>query len=207
MKRCPACNRTYSDETFTFCLADGSLLSAPFDLEKTLVLQTPPQPYRETEPTQLASNKAPLSRRSSDSLYLEFWKGFTEFCRIQGTFLRLNKQSTRHWYAISLGRAGFAISVTASSQKRRLGCELYLSGENAKRNFKLLERDKRAIEEKTGTLEWEELPSRGASRIVLYRSGIDIANKSTWNDSYTWLKSEAELFYNTFVPLIKELPR
>src|ERR1700694_6051384 len=31
MKRCPTCNRTYSDETITFCLADGSLLSAPYD--------------------------------------------------------------------------------------------------------------------------------------------------------------------------------
>ena len=30
MKSCPACNRTFED-TFTFCLVDGSILSAPFD--------------------------------------------------------------------------------------------------------------------------------------------------------------------------------
>jgi len=30
MKSCPACNRTFED-TFTFCLIDGSVLSAPFD--------------------------------------------------------------------------------------------------------------------------------------------------------------------------------
>jgi hypothetical protein len=29
MKSCPACNRTYSDRTLTFCLEDGSILS-PF---------------------------------------------------------------------------------------------------------------------------------------------------------------------------------
>src|SRR5215212_10288495 len=28
MKRCPVCNRTYSDESLSFCLADGGLLSA-----------------------------------------------------------------------------------------------------------------------------------------------------------------------------------
>jgi hypothetical protein len=207
MKRCPQCKRTYSDDTFSFCLADGSLLSAPFDSEKTLVLQPPPQPSRDIEATQLDSDAIPLSRGRSEGLYLEFWKGFTEFCRAQGTFLRLNKQSTRHWYAISLGHAGFAISVTASSQKRRLGCEIYLSGDNAKRNFKLLEHDKQAIEEKTGTLEWQELPDRGACRIVLYRSGIDITDTSTWNDSYAWLKSEAELFHQTFIPRIRQLPR
>jgi hypothetical protein len=35
MKKCPSCNRTYADETLTFCLADGSLLSAPYDPEAT----------------------------------------------------------------------------------------------------------------------------------------------------------------------------
>ena len=31
MKECPTCKRTYADETFAFCLADGTLLSAPFN--------------------------------------------------------------------------------------------------------------------------------------------------------------------------------
>jgi hypothetical protein len=30
MKRCPTCQRTFED-TFTFCLVDGSILSPPFD--------------------------------------------------------------------------------------------------------------------------------------------------------------------------------
>lgn len=34
MKSCPTCNRTFED-TWTFCLADGSLLSAPFDPQAT----------------------------------------------------------------------------------------------------------------------------------------------------------------------------
>jgi hypothetical protein len=34
MKSCPACNRTFED-SFTFCLVDGSILSAPFDLQAT----------------------------------------------------------------------------------------------------------------------------------------------------------------------------
>ena len=31
IKTCPTCQRTYSDETISFCLADGALLSAPYD--------------------------------------------------------------------------------------------------------------------------------------------------------------------------------
>jgi hypothetical protein len=38
MKACPTCNRTYADDTFTFCLNDGALLSAPYDPKATLIL-------------------------------------------------------------------------------------------------------------------------------------------------------------------------
>lgn len=47
MKSCPTCNRTYADETLTYCLADGSLLSAPYDPEATQFLPPP----RTTNPT------------------------------------------------------------------------------------------------------------------------------------------------------------
>jgi len=40
MKRCPQCDRTYSDEKFSFCLEDGALLSASYDPNATLVLPT-----------------------------------------------------------------------------------------------------------------------------------------------------------------------
>ncbi len=34
MKSCPTCNRTFED-SFTFCLIDGAVLSAPFDPKAT----------------------------------------------------------------------------------------------------------------------------------------------------------------------------
>jgi len=45
MKKCPTCNRTFED-TLTYCLADGSLLDAPFDPQATLIIPEP----RQTEP-------------------------------------------------------------------------------------------------------------------------------------------------------------
>jgi hypothetical protein len=42
MKRCPTCNRTYADETLSYCLDDGSVLSAPYDPEATQRLAAPP---------------------------------------------------------------------------------------------------------------------------------------------------------------------
>ena len=55
IKRCPTCNRTYSDESISFCLADGALLSAPYDTPReepplTEVLPSPPAPIPPTSP-------------------------------------------------------------------------------------------------------------------------------------------------------------
>lgn len=45
MKRCPTCNRSYADDTFAFCLQDGSRLVPDYDPEATIVAQPrPPSP-------------------------------------------------------------------------------------------------------------------------------------------------------------------
>ncbi len=41
MKSCPSCNRTYSDDTITFCLVDGSVLSAPYHPDQTRRIPEP----------------------------------------------------------------------------------------------------------------------------------------------------------------------
>ena len=63
MKKCPTCNRTYSDDTLSFCLEDGALLSAAYGFstsEATLVLDQLPE-----IPTQVISTPASLSSKSS----------------------------------------------------------------------------------------------------------------------------------------------
>lgn len=42
MKSCPVCSRTFED-TLTFCLIDGSVLSAPFDAQATVPSLEAPQ--------------------------------------------------------------------------------------------------------------------------------------------------------------------
>jgi hypothetical protein len=41
MKICPSCNRTYNDDTLSFCLADGSVLSAAHDPQETQRIPAP----------------------------------------------------------------------------------------------------------------------------------------------------------------------
>jgi hypothetical protein len=63
MKSCPACNRTFED-TFTFCLVDGSILSAPFDPHATKqspnVRDTTPPPTQVMPPQNFPNSKDAL---------------------------------------------------------------------------------------------------------------------------------------------------
>lgn len=49
MKRCPTCNRSYDDDTLSFCLEDGTRLATAYDPEATVVSRPrPPSPPRES---------------------------------------------------------------------------------------------------------------------------------------------------------------
>jgi hypothetical protein len=67
MKTCPTCNRTYADESLTYCLADGSLLSAPYDPEVTQRLHLPPS-SNSAQTEVLLSNSQSGKKTSNSSL-------------------------------------------------------------------------------------------------------------------------------------------
>jgi len=150
----------------------------------------------------------PTTKKLSDTqrLYLEFWTGFKEYCTVQGTFLKIRKPQAQHWVSIAVGRGNFSIELTASSQKRRLGCEIYLSGSNAGKAFALLAQDKPSIESDLGPLIWKELPAKQDCRIVVYKEQVNIKKECNWEDAFAWLKAEAEQFHKTFSHRIKALP-
>jgi|GEM_PF-3610702 len=73
MKSCPTCNRTFED-TFTFCLIDGSVLSAPFDSPTG----KPAPPARDTDPprtevltTAIGAERLPPTRAATPTPALQ----------------------------------------------------------------------------------------------------------------------------------------
>src|SRR5689334_8684697 len=56
MKRCPTCNRSYADDTLSFCLQDGSQLVLDHDPEETVIARPPVAPAKET-PTKENSHR------------------------------------------------------------------------------------------------------------------------------------------------------
>src|SRR5262249_53511526 len=131
-------------------------------------------------------------------LYLNFWTAFRDYCKGKGSFLSLRKPRPQHWYNLAVGRSKFNIALTASTMHKRIGCEIYIRGTNAKKAFKLLEQQKREIEAQLGPLDWQELPDKQDARIALYKNDVDIAHPATHASAFEWLKLKAEAFHRTF---------
>jgi len=138
-------------------------------------------------------------------LQLEFWEGLVEFSTAKGTFLRFQKPRPQNWYVLAVGRAGFHLSLTTNTSKRRIGCELYIPHEMSKEAFAQLSTQRDDIQKELGSpLEWQELPLKKACRIVQYHQG-DLESRERWPELFSWLKERAEIFYKVFSPRVKAL--
>jgi hypothetical protein len=148
-----------------------------------------------------------LSETKQD--YLRFWEELREYFQSQKTFLQLRKPRPQHRYNIALGRSRFNLALTVSSRMKRTGCEVYISGANAKQAFEMLKAKRSEIEKELGVeLEWQPLEEKEACRIVLYRNG-DIYNTQQRQELKEWFLKTAEQFHKVFSPRIKalQLPR
>lgn len=142
---------------------------------------------------------------STKSLQLEFWTFLREYMNQASTSLSLRKPRAQHWYSIAVGRSKFHISLTVNTVTDRLGCELYMRGEDAKSAFAQLIKEKAAIEKDLGAeLNWQELPEGQDCRIIIYHDG-DIEDKAAWNSYSEWFKKWAEAFYATFSDRIRKI--
>lgn len=129
-------------------------------------------------------------------LYLKFWTEFREFLlQRPGTTLRPQKPSGDHWTSYAIGRSGFALTATASVEKKRLGAELFIrpSDMDPKEAFNRLLTDKNAIETAAGfKLDWQELPDAKGSRVAIYLSEVPLETEVDWQRQFSWLADHLE---------------
>ncbi len=152
----------------------------------------------------IKSGPNPDSLSPTKAANLEFWNGFKEFMTLESSQLKLRTPRAQHWYSLAVGRSKFHLSLTTNTQAQRIGCELYIRGDQAKAAFSELYETKGAIEDSLGELEWQELPEGKDCRIIQYRSG-DSKDTSQWEELHAWLKDRVEAFYSEFAPRVKQL--
>ena len=118
----------------------------------------------------------------------DYWVAFEEFAFKDGIFsknFKKRKPSTDHWMNFSIGSSACHIAVSQIRKSNYLVVELYINDD--KDLFLSLEQNKKDIESIVGcTLDWQELPNRKASRILVYHTA-DFNNQTQWEEQFEWL--------------------
>lgn len=140
-------------------------------------------------------------------LQQDYWRDFRELLAERKSSLKPQKAHPQHWLTVSIGRRNFHMSALINNSGERIGVELYLQGSDAKKHFKQLETEKAKIEQQIGQpLDWRELPTKEASRILLMRADSSIKDSTQWPEQHNWLADHLEKFNSVFRPLIQSLP-
>ncbi|ESX96701.1 DUF4268 domain-containing protein [Mesorhizobium sp. LNJC403B00] len=137
---------------------------------------------------------------------LAYWASFAEYLRKNDPSFAIKRQNKDHWFEFRIGRRGFAISCTISTTKSRIGVELYNHNDPLKIGIRQLALQRQAIETEIGEpLDWQELPTKKASRIALYKDGVDPANSGSYDALHAWMLDKMQRFRLAFTPRVKLL--
>jgi hypothetical protein len=138
----------------------------------------------------------------SDELYLQFWKGFRDYCEKEGTTLMLNAAQPIYWQWSGVGRTGFGLNFSVSVRKKRMGAELYVDHEAAHRALAQLEADSGLVNELGPGTEFQKLANN--ARIVRY-SDCDVNDRRNWPTMFTWMKKNGEELKSALQHRVKAL--
>jgi hypothetical protein len=137
---------------------------------------------------------------------LAYWASFAEYLKERGSGFRIRRPNKDHWFSFAIGRAGFGINATISTDKERIGVELYIENDVEKAAFRALLAQKDTIEKEFGEpLEWQELPGKKATRIALFKSGVDPADEAQYPELHAWMLAKMDRFRIVFGPRVKAL--
>ena len=116
------------------------------------------------------------------------------------------KPLPRQWSAFPVGRTGFQLAAVTLRKQNQIRTELYISGDNAKAFFDLLEQQKDPIEQELNyPLEWEELPARQDCRIAFYLNSVNPEEESDWLRQHEWLAKRLNDMHGVFARRIRKL--
>ena len=119
-------------------------------------------------------------------LQLDFWQAFNEHAFVKPEFKKVfsqRKPSPQHWYSVSIGRSTYHISFTVNTQKKRLGAEIYFSGDKDAYG-RFMEHKEEIEKELSMPVEWRE--ANKDCRILVLTNGDIKKGTDVWNGYFDW---------------------
>jgi hypothetical protein len=151
---------------------------------------------------QAASTASPTKQ-----LQLKFWTALVEHLSAAAPGIRPQKPQPQHWLNNSIGRSGIGLNMIANTRDERLGVELWLHDDKAKKHFANLIAQKADIETKLGfELDWQELPDARACRIAAWCPNVAIDDESRWPEYFNWFAQRLVKMDAVLRPIVKALP-
>lgn len=138
--------------------------------------------------------KAAEGLSDTKKLQYEFWQAFSEYAFQKPEFntqFSRRKAQPQHWYDLSVGSSEYHISLTANTQKKKLGVEIYIN--NNKELYAKLLLSKVQIEQFLSMkLEWREADK--ACRMLMLCDGDIKAGAVEWSAHFYWFCATALQF-------------
>ena len=136
----------------------------------------------------------------------KYWAGLQEYMNDNGSNVNCPAPTTRSYLRFSIGKTDFFMNAWLISRTKEIRIWLYMSGNDAKAHFHLLEEQQEEIHNEFGEmLEWYEMPENESSRICLNKGDTDPLDKNDWLRQYEWFTAKLERFNQVFRPRIQAL--
>ncbi len=143
----------------------------------------------------------------TEAMQLDYWRDFLQVLNeMEGPVSGNRKPQPQGWMSFSIGRGDFWLDAVARPKKQELRVELCIASGGT--FFHSLERQKRDIEKEFGPdvlLEWEELPDKVSSKVIIYLNDVDPKNREDWHRQHHWLASRINEMHRVFSPRVQNL--
>lgn len=164
---------------------------------------------REAARTRRADERSPTKETQ-----LRYWTAFREVLLSAEGPARPQKAHPQNWLIITIGRSGFNLAGGTNSRESWIRAELYFDHHVLKKQvpyrdanayFHALEQHRESIErELEFSLEWEDLSTKGACRVAIYRE-CDPTDESDWPKQHEWLADRLNRMHRVLAPCVKVL--
>ena len=127
----------------------------------------------------------------------EYWEQLIEYAKQNPRSLNFGRKARpQHWYNLAFGTARAGIALTLNTQKKQLGCEIYIPKDKELYDIFFDKRDE--IETDIGEkLEWNRHDNKPQCRIKIAIDG-DLTNKNDWQKFNEWFLDISDKFAKAF---------
>ena len=183
----------HTDEDIAFFLVEIKLYQIG-NSDIAVKFEVVEKPNDWTKEIKRTTNSSPTLQARYD-----YWVAFNEYAFKNDKFAKLfnkRKASTDHWMTLSVGSSACYISLSHIRKYNHIIVEWYISDD--KSLYHKFYSNKTQIENDMGvSLEWNELPDKKASRILICKT-VDFDDKNSWSDQFDWLMDMSMKMKQTF---------